>query len=226
MTDEEIRGLIKWQYDRGRATPSPMAEIIFRICCEVRDRINRPESEKIKFLKEKIFWHERYAKIIRERMEKWEDKKWRERYDRLYKIHRRDVELRQQARRYKLPNFSIRELQEELQKRKDGRGSDRPKEVGCYAFEGRFRDAPDNWHSRFRKVLEVRWSKEGEIVVTQDPLPNRQEKPLLCFVSWNAVVYSVDTLIGRWTRLYLPWEIEFPSQDFNSLGEKIEDTGE
>lgn len=117
MTDAEIRGLIRWQYNRGKDL-SPMAEIIFRIACMVRDICQRPESDTILRLRERFDMSEHSAKTCWGLLKKADDQNvWRERYHRLHKIHCEDVRRRKEVRRFRLVNFSVAELESELQRR-------------------------------------------------------------------------------------------------------------
>lgn len=119
MTDRDIRGLIKWQYDHGREEPSPMAEIIFKICCMVRDRIrNWKETDIILNLRERLALAEREKESAKDYVEKIKNEAiWYDRYLRIHKIHREDVRRRKEVRKFRLTNFSIQELEAELVRR-------------------------------------------------------------------------------------------------------------
>lgn len=119
MTDDEIRSLIRWQYNRGKDL-SPMAEIIFKIACMVRDRLQQPESDTVLNLRERLDMSERGAKTCWEHLKKADDQnEWRERYHRLHKIHCEVVRRLKEVRRFRPANFSIAELEAELQRKKE-----------------------------------------------------------------------------------------------------------
>ena len=112
MTDAEIRALIRWQYDRGRKDPSPMAEIIYRIACMVRDRIQTwTESDIILNLRARLAMAEFSKNAAFRILEQERQTDWRDRYYRLHKIHREDVRRRKEVRRFRLANFSIAEME-------------------------------------------------------------------------------------------------------------------
>lgn len=115
MTDEDIKNFIRWFY---RGNPNgPMAQIIFEIGCKIRDRINRPESVEILQLKQEIEHLKRDNKYYHERAYPVFHTDWKERCYTFIRIHNEDVRRRLEVRRFRLANFSIAELQAELQRR-------------------------------------------------------------------------------------------------------------
>lgn len=62
----------------------------------------------------------------------------------------------------------------------------------------------------FKTVLLVRHSKAGETVSTRKSHGPHRGDPILGYLktqsSWDDALHALDTLIGKWTRVYMPWE--------------------
>jgi hypothetical protein len=117
MTDEEIKSIIYWKYRGG--PDSPMGQIIFEIACYVRDRVQTwTESDIILNLRERLKMAEDSKAVAWRHLKEADNQNiWRERYYRLHKIHVEDVRRRKETRKFRLTNFSIAELEEELKSR-------------------------------------------------------------------------------------------------------------
>lgn len=118
VTDDEIRDMIKWKYGWIGTTNGEIARIIFEIACSIRNRVARPESVKIINLRERLDSAERRAKWAEEAAGREKQNDWRDRYNRLHKIHVEDVRRRKEVRRFRLANFSIEEMEREIARKK------------------------------------------------------------------------------------------------------------
>lgn len=122
VTDAEIRDMIKRKYGWIGTTNGSIARIIFEIVCSIRNRIAQPESDKVINLRERLDFAERKAERLTESLEESElhgqVKHYRDMYSRLSKIHREDVRRRKEVRRFRLANFSIAEMEQEIARKK------------------------------------------------------------------------------------------------------------
>lgn len=64
----------------------------------------------------------------------------------------------------------------------------------------------------FRTVLDVRWVRHGMSFSCRHGCGSHEGEPVLGFVSpkyrWNHALYAIDTLVGHWWLLTLPWKEE------------------
>lgn len=197
MTDDEIRALIHWQYDRGRTPASPMAEIIFKIAVMVRDICQRPESKTILNLRERLEAAERSAKYAWEAAEREKNTDWRERYHQLHKMYAENFERRKQerkeVRRFRLANFSVDELRAELTRRQASTSPDlwTPVDDGHYGdgiIKGcQVQISEDGREVRFAmrsRTHSHRW--EGFLAVPGVRLCKQAQEPVKQYIDSNA----------------------------------------
>lgn len=63
----------------------------------------------------------------------------------------------------------------------------------------------------FRTIVEVKWVFPGAAISTRRFTGPHKGDPVLGFVSpkyrWNHALYGLDTVIGKWWRMTLPWEV-------------------
>lgn len=122
LSDDEIRDIIKHSYGWIGTTNGEIARIIFEIACKIRNRIAQPESAKVIDLRENLDSAERRAEYLAKQLEEAELNKkvshYRDMYSRIHKIHVEDVRRRKEVRRFRLANFSIEEMENEIARKK------------------------------------------------------------------------------------------------------------
>lgn len=122
VTDDEIRAMIKWKYGWIGTTNGEIARIIFEIVCSIRNRMAQPESAKVINLRERLDSAERRAEYLAKQLEESalnkEVEKYKDMFGRICVVHREDVRKRKEARRFRLANFSIEEMEREIARKK------------------------------------------------------------------------------------------------------------
>ena len=122
VTDDEIRKMIKWKYGWIGTTNGDIARIIFEIACCIRNRMAQPESAKVINLRERLESAERRAEYLAKQLEESELNKELDKHKDMFKricaIHREDVRKRKEVRRFRLANFSIAEMENEIARKK------------------------------------------------------------------------------------------------------------
>lgn len=62
----------------------------------------------------------------------------------------------------------------------------------------------------FQTILDVKWVHQGMSISNRKHSGPHRGEPVLGFMSnkhrWNHALYGIDTLVGKWWRLHLPWE--------------------
>ena len=122
VSDDEIRDMIKWRYGWIGTTSGSIARIIFEIVCSIRNQIVQPESAKVVILRERLDSAERKAEYLAKQLEESElnkeIEKHKDMFRRICAIHREDVRKRMEVRRFRLCNFSIAEMENEIARKK------------------------------------------------------------------------------------------------------------
>lgn len=63
----------------------------------------------------------------------------------------------------------------------------------------------------FQTVVEVRWINKGQAISNRKHAGPHEGEPVLGFLSpkyrWNHALYSIDTWVGKWYKLAMPWEV-------------------